>query len=48
MYGYVYLCIAIFKQQKTLSLGIVQYKHKKGWENTRQLLKPETIRLGFV
>ena len=42
IYGYVCLCIAIFKQQKTFSVCIVPYKHERGWENSRQLFKPET------
>ena len=44
---YVCPCTAIFKQQKTFSGCIVPYKHERGWENSRQLFKPETIRLGF-
>ena len=48
MYGYVCLCTGIFKQKKTFSVCIVPYKHERGWENSQQLFKPETIRLGFV
>ena len=42
MYGYLCLCIAIFKQQKTFSVCIAPYKHERRWENSRQLCKPET------
>ena len=47
MYGYVCLCTALFKQQKTFSVCTLPYKHERGWENSRQLFKPETIRLVF-
>ena len=42
MYGYLCLCIAIFKQYKTFSVCIAPYKHERGWKNSRKLFKPET------
>ena len=42
MYGYVCLCIAIFKKQKTFSVCIAPFKYERDWENSRQLFKPET------